>query len=551
MADVTGGFSLTQQIRLVAGLRWRIIRHSFNNKSRRMDLLGLIFSGLFGALFVIGVTIAFFVGTRIILERHQEQFFSLLYLALLAWWQLFPILLAGFAPQFAFRSLLRFPLNLSAFYLIGLAYGLADSAALAALVWMGAMVAAALVAQPSAAPVMLLICLLFAVLNITLERLLGAWVEKLLAKRRTREAFFALFVLSMISVQFINPIVQKYGKTLLPMVRSWLPYLWLLPSSFAGDVIAQFSQQHWAAAALKLFGLALYLLLFSFLLWKRYARLYAGEELSESEAPARSERRTVPEAADQREALSFLPPQVLAVFRKELLYLKRNTFLFFGLIFPPMLLLFFSVQFTGVHPTGPLKHGISPDRFFPAMMGYLVLILIAPAYNCFAYEGRGIQTYFTSPVRFRDVLFAKNLITATLLLAEIALCIGLVGWRVGLPSVPVLFATLAALIFSIIGQLTIANWASLSFPRKIEFGKMQGQRNSGMSVLILLGVQIFFGGTGALILLSGNWAGSPWLPAEIFAVLAAAAVGGYRSSLDSFTLLAEKKKEVLIDALCK
>jgi len=550
MADVVGGFSLAQQIRLVAGLRWRIIRHSFSNKSRRLDLLGLIFSSLFGALFVIGVTIAFFVGTRSILERHQEQWLSLLYLALLVWWQLFPILLAGFAPQFAFRSLLRFPLNLSAFYLIGLAYGLADSAALAALVWMAAMVAAAVVAQPEAAPVMLLICALFALLNITVERLLGAWVEKLLAKRRTREVFFALFVLSMISLQFINPIVQKYGKTLLPIVQGWLPYLWLLPSSFAGDAITQFSQQHWAAAALKLFGLAMYALLFSFFLWKRYARIYAGEELSETEAPARSERRAAPDAADQRDALSFLPPQVLAVFRKELLYLKRNTFLFFGLIFPPMLLLFFSVQFTGAYPTA-LKHGVSTDRFFPAMMGYLVLILIAPAYNCFAYEGRGIQTYFTSPVRFRDVLFAKNLITATVLSGEIALCIGLVGWRVGLPSVPVLVATFAALIFSIVGQLTIANWASLSFPRKIEFGKMQGQRNSGMSVLILLGVQIFFGGTGALILLSGKWTGSPWLPAEIFAVLAAAAVGGYRSSLDAFTLLAEKKKEVLIDALCK
>src|SRR6266851_1260747 len=175
MADLASGISLAEQLRLVAGLRWRIIRHSFSNKSRRLDLLGLIFSGVFGALFVIGVTIAIFVGTRYFLENHQEQFLGLFFLALLLWWQLFPILLAGFAPQFTFQSLLRFPLNLSAFYLIGLAYGLADSAALAALVWMAAMTAATLVAQPLAAPVMLLVCVLFAVLNITMERLLGAW----------------------------------------------------------------------------------------------------------------------------------------------------------------------------------------------------------------------------------------------------------------------------------------------------------------------------------------------------------------------------------------
>jgi hypothetical protein len=326
VADVTARLSLAQQIRLVVGLRWRIIRHSFSNKSRRLDLLGLIFSGVFGALFVIGVTIAFFFGTRSLLENHLEQFLGLLFLALLLWWQLFPILLAGLAPQFTFRSLLRFPLNLSAFYLIGLAYGLADSAALAALIWMAAMVAATLVAQPMAAPVMLIVCAMFAVLNITMERLLGAWVEKLLAKRRTREVFFTLFILSMVSLQFLNPILQKYGRTLAPMVRSWLPYFWLLPSSFAGAAVAQVTQHQWLAALLKLFGLAMYLLLFSFLLWKRYAQLYAGEELSETAAPLRKEKRTELTAADGSDALSFLPPQVLAVFRKELLYLKRNTF---------------------------------------------------------------------------------------------------------------------------------------------------------------------------------------------------------------------------------
>jgi ABC-2 type transport system permease protein len=303
-------------------------------------------------------------------------------------------------------------------------------------------------------------------------------------------------------------------------------------------------------AFLKFAGLAMYVGIFTMLLAMRYSQLYSGEELSEGVAPARKEERTALTAQDARDTVSFVPPQVLAVLRKELLYLKRNTFLFFGLVFPPMMLLFFSVQFGGAHPTA-LKKGVSPDLFFPGMMAYLVLILIAPSYNCFAYEGRGIQTYFIAPARFREILIAKNLMTVSILLCELALCVALVGWRVGLPTTPVLFATMAAVVFSIVGQLTIANWASLSYPRKIEFGKMQGQRNSGMSVLILLGMQILFGGVGGVILFSGRWTGNPWLPAEIFAVLAAAAVGGYVSSLDSFTQLAEKKKEILIDALCR
>jgi ABC-2 type transport system permease protein len=550
VADVVAGPGLAEQIRTVAWLRWRILRNSLRNKSRRLDLIGLIFSGFFSLLFVIGVTLAFFFVTRYLFEKHLEPLFGLVFLALLVWWQSFPILLAGFAPQFPFRTLLRFPMNLSAFYLIGMAYGLADSAALAALVWMLAMLAATLVAQPSAALALFLVCALFTVLNITMERLLGAWVEKLLAKRKSREVFFTIFVLAMVSLQFLNPLMQKYGHALVPMLRSWVPYLWLLPSSFAGDAVAQSAAHHWGMAFLKFAGLAMYAGIFTMLLAMRYSQLYSGEELSEGVAPARKEERTALTAQDARDTVSFVPPQVLAVFRKELLYLKRNTFLFFGLVFPPMMLLFFSVQFGGAHPTA-LKKGVSPDLFFPGMMAYLVLILIAPSYNCFAYEGRGIQTYFIAPARFREILIAKNLMTVSILLCELALCVALVGWRVGLPTTPVLFATMAAVVFSIVGQLTIANWASLSYPRKIEFGKMQGQRNSGMSVLILLGMQILFGGVGGVILFSGRWTGNPWLPAEIFAVLAAAAVGGYVSSLDSFTQLAEEKKEILIDALCR
>jgi hypothetical protein len=245
-----------------------------------------------------------------------------------------------------------------------------------------------------------------------------------------------------------------------------------------------------------------------------------------------------------------VPPQILAVFKKELRYLRRNTFLFFGLIFPPMMVLFFSVQFAGIHPTA-FKKGLSTDVFFPAMMAYLVLILIAPSYNCFSYEGKGIQTYITSPVRFREVLIAKNLLTVLILFVEIVLCVALVGWRAGFPSVPVLFASLSGLVFSILGQLTIANWTSLSFPRKIEFGKMQGQRNSGMSVLVLFAVQIVFGGVGTAILFSGRWTGNPWLPTQVFGVLTIAAFAGYLAALKAFTELAESKKETLIDALCR
>lgn len=72
-----------------------------------------------------------------------------------------------------------------------------------------------------------------------------------------------------------------------------------------------------------------------------------------------------------------------------------------------------------------------------------------------------------------------------------------------------------------------------------------------MAVLVAFCSQILLGSISAVILLAGNWTASPWLPTEAFAFLAAAAVAGYFASLDGLSHLAEKKKEGLIEALCR
>jgi len=296
--------------------------------------------------------------------------------------------------------------------------------------------------------------------------------------------------------------------------------------------------------------LLLYLVLFSALLWRRFAAQYRGEELSETAAPARAASRPITGKEDSPDRLSLLSPPVAAIVRKEFRYLTRNGFAYLTLLMPPLLILIFSMNFAGRHPTVGGR-GVSAEMFFPGMMAYLILILMAPAYNSFAYEGRGIQTYFTAPLRFRDVLVGKNLMLVSVLSVEIALSLAMLTWRVGLPSAHMLVATCAAIIFTIAGQLTIANWSSITFPRKMEFGQMRGQRQSGMAVLVAFGSQILMGGISAVILFTGNWTGNPWLPAEAFVFLAAAAVGGYFASLDALTKLAEKKKELLIEALCR
>lgn len=549
MADVSRPIGVVEQIRLIAGLRWRILRNNLRRKQTQVDLIGLVVIGIVAGLFVFGVCFAFFAGAYHFLLAGKPGWMGVLFWALFLWWQLFPIFVAGFGASFEFRTLLRFPLSFRAFYGIGLAYGLADFAAIAAVCWLISMI---LGAWAAGSPVwaLVLVALLFVLLNVTLERVIGSWMEKLLARRRTRELFFALFILAMIGLQLTGPMLSRYGDSAAPWVVHLLPYLHPLPPSLAGSTIVAASTNDRSGVLLGVAALCAYISIFGVLLWRRYAAQYRGEELRETAAPAKAAVRPLPAWEQRGGALELFSPQVAAMIRKEFRYLTRNGFAALLLLLPPMLV-FLLISRASLAHFSDSKRGISPDMFFPGLMAYIILILMAPAYNSFAYENTGVQTYFTAPLRFRNVFLGKNFVQVCLIVTELTLCIGAFFFRVGLPSAPILVATLAALVFIVIGQLTIANWSSLSFPRKLAFGQLHGQRQSGMAALTAFGVQLLLFAIAGPILMLGRWTGERWLPAEAFAFLAAASVGGYSSSLDALTRFAETKKEKLIEALCR
>jgi ABC-2 type transport system permease protein len=551
VVDVTRKLGVASQIRLVAELRWRILRNHLRRKNSKLDLIGLIWAAIFSGVMVIGLSFAFCWGAYISISTSHFGWLLLLFWGVFLFWQAFPLFVAGFGATFEFRTLLRFPLSLTAFYLVGLAYGLADFAAIASICWLLAIAVGAAIANPNLLPPVFVILVLFILMCTTFERLLGSWLDRLLARRRTRELFFGLFILLSVSVQFIRPLITRYANGSSPAsVLRFLPYLSPFPPSLASRALAAAVSGEGAAFLLNVAALLAYVGIFSALLWYRFAAQYRGEELSESAKPERVAARANSKTDASSDVLRLFSPQVAAVLRKEFRYLSRNGFVLISLLMPPILVLLFTSQFGGQHPS-VTHRGISPDMFFPGMMGYLILMLMTPAYNCFAYEGRGIQTYFTAPLQFRDVLLGKNLMHAGVLVFEIVLSMIVLALRIGLPSTPVFVATVAAVVFAVAGQFAIADWVSLSFPRKLEFGSMRGQRSSGVSIWVAFGVQIFLAGICSLILLTGRWTQSPWLPAEAFIGLAAASIAGYFATLDVLSNVAEKKKEILIETLCR
>jgi len=550
VADVIQMPGVAEQLKLIARLRWNLLKNNLRRRNNRWDLIGMILAAAGSAVMVLGFCVAFYMGTFFFLTRNRESWMSLLYWAIFLWWQLVPVLVAGFGANFEFRNLLRFPLSLRAFYILGLGYGFADFAAVSSLCWIGSMVAATAVGQIQLLPVMVLASLLFILVNVTLERLIGSWLEKIFANRRAREVLVGLFVLSMVSMNFLNLALQhSSGRGTRPKILHVLPYFSWLPGSLAGNAIATATEADSKGMLLMLGGLLVWLGATSWLLWMRYRAQYLGEELSESAAPSAGKRGARKQMASL-DLPGFLSPPVAGVMRKEFHYLTRNGFSFLTLIVPPVMVIFFTLEFAG-NNSQIKEHGVAPQFFFPAAMAYLILILLSPAYNSFAFEGHGIQSYFMAPVRMRDILVGKNLFLVCVVIVELTISLGVLIWRIGFPGLPLFLSTVAAAAFAVTGQLTIANWSALSFPKKMEIGKMKGQRNSGVAVWTAFGVQILIGGIATVVLLAGRWFGNPWLPTVVFAGLTAAALGGYVASLEPLTILAERKKELLIETLCR
>src|SRR5258708_29186432 len=105
MADVTHPVRIFEQIRLVAGLRWRILRNSLRKKNNRLDLIGLIFTGVFGSIMVFGLCIAFYAGAYASFSQGRLEWMALLFWAIFLFWQIFPVLVAGLVWVFGVCSL--------------------------------------------------------------------------------------------------------------------------------------------------------------------------------------------------------------------------------------------------------------------------------------------------------------------------------------------------------------------------------------------------------------------------------------------------------------
>ncbi len=552
MAGLSSSPGIRGQFAAIARVRGQLFVNGLRTLGGRLELVarGFIFLGFtaagLGGSFALGALSWLWVSH----DRLSWLAFPLWFILL--FWQLFPVMATALTESVDSSNLLRFPLSFPSYFMVRLVYGSLEPSTLMGSLWLLGMAVGIGIADSRYFLWAAIVLLVFAIFNILLARMIFAWIGRWLAQRRTREILGGVFFILIIGFQFLGPLMahfsgrkhgqaSEYAAQILPLER-------LLPPGLAAESITRALRGQFGS------GLAVFALECAYgfaVLWLLIVRLraeYHGENLSEG--LARSSKRKEKQAVRLGWNFPRVSGPVAAILEKEFRYLSRSGPMLFTLVMPVVILLIFRVT--------PAKAGNGIDLFahaaefaFPVGAAYSLLILTNLIYNTFGGDAVGMQFFFVSPVRFREILLGKNL-ACTLVLALETFLVWLAACFLYQPPSPeITLATITGLTFALLANLTAGNLLSIYMPKKIDYGAFGKQRASTVTVFASLGVQGLAAGLIALTLVAARAFGKIWMAAVVFLLLAALASIGYLAVLNRADRIALTRREAMLAELCR
>jgi ABC-2 type transport system permease protein len=544
------------QLSAIAWLRWRLFVNSLRSTRGTLELVSRIMVSFAIAIGGLGGAFGMGIAAYFAISAGKPEMIAFPLWFVFIFWQVFPVMATAFANNPDSSDLLRFPLSYGSYFLVRMAYGMFDPATALGSFWLFGLLIGVGFAKPELLPWVALVLLAFAAFNVLLMQMIFAWVERWLAQRRTREIMGVLFVLLMLSFQLIGPIIRHFGRRSAPgthesfqrYIDILAPVQGMLPPGLAADAIAQAVLSRFMTGFSSLALLCAFVLVTAYFLHVRLLAQYRGENLSEVAAAS-----VVPIDRSLRVGwnLPGFSAPVAAVFEKEIRYLLRSGPMLISLIAPLFVLFVFrfgamnSVRHSGVFLSR------APDMAFPAAVGYTLLMLTNLAYNNFGGDAGGIQFFYASPVRFREIVLAKNLTHAGILIIEVIFAWVAVSFLYGRPALDVTIAALAGLLFAAPINFSAGNLLSLYAPKKLDYSSFGRQRASQTTVLISLGVQVFVVGVGVAAFWIARLYSNFWIATLILLVLSAISLSAYAMILNRVDGLALQRRETLVAELCR
>ncbi|HUA01916.1 MAG TPA: hypothetical protein VMB02_16385 [Candidatus Aquilonibacter sp.] len=550
-----------EQFAAIGQLRWRIFVNSLRTLRGRLEAVSWVLMGLLFAGLGIGGTAGLATVSYFVTRRQHVGWIALPLWVLFLYWQLFPVMATAFTENFDLSNFLRFPIRYRSYFFIRMAYGALDPTTVIGTLWLAGIAVGIGAGEPGLFAWAALLAITFGALNILLARAIFAWIERWLARRKSREILGLVFFLFIIAFQFVGPVLGRYGNRarhagaeLTAVAGHLLQAERFTPPGLFGRALSAAAQGSYGAA---LGSWALECGYSAILFWVLDVRLraqYRGENLSEGAArAAAAPKAKVKTKATVREgiALPGFSGPVAAVFEKDVRSFLRSGPMLFMLVMPIVITILFSLGPSAARQAG--HHG-GPNFggfVFPVGVAYAVLLMSNLTYNSFGMVGGGIQFYFVAPVRFRQIFLAKNLTHGALLALETILVWGAVCLMGQPPPLGLTLATLSGLLFAAFLNFCVGDLLSLYSPRKVDVSAFGRQRSTGISALAATGVQVVVFGICAMTFIFARLAGRMWVAAPILLALAAAAFVGYRILLDHIDRIAISRREALITELCR
>jgi len=546
-----------RQYLAIMSMRFRMLVNSVRSVQGAFEFSAKGVAFIIYSMMGMGLGIGLGTGAYQLVKSEHYQYLPALFWTVFLVWQVLPVALASFQEQFDLSSILRFPVSFGSFYLLSIAFGLVDVPAILGGIccigiWMGVTLA-----RPALWSWIALILLMYAVFNILLGRAVLAWVDKWLAKRRTREIVSALFLFLMLSLQLLNPALheqrqyrhgarhgtQTSGESVIDQLPKWAkPVLavepWL-PPGLVTDSVLRVAESETGLVFESLAGLGVYILAAGVVLGVRLRAEYAGERLSE--APA-ARRRT---EDDSKWLLDGSGP-IAAVVEKELRIIPRSMPLLFAMGAPLLTVLVISSVLRNTNDTG---HPFS--WAFPLCVCYALLGFTQMIFNNLGSEGTGIQTLFLSPTPIRTVLLAKNLLHGALFCTVAFLAGVFATARLGWPDLTLAATTAAWVLFAVPTNLAVGNLLSITMPYRVNLGRLSRQRGSQASALVSMLAQLLVIACGVVVVELCTFFAKRWMAIPSLLVLAGVAVAVWFQVLARADSLANRNRENLIATLAK
>jgi len=538
-------------------MRWRMVTNNLRSVQGAFEIgargIGLIIYTIMGIALGFGLG----GGAYSIMKSGHLQFMPVLFWTVFLVWQVLPVALASFQEQFDLNGLLRFPVGFGSFYLLNLVFGLVDVPTILGGICSIGILTGITLAQPELFFRAACVLALFALFNILLARTVLAWVDRWLAKRRTREVVSAIFLLMMLSLQLLNPALrsethfQQQDKVttkdkeqkFIDRFKGWTKNAhaleaWL-PPGLASAVVAEPQESMPERSLISMGIMGVYMLATGAVLGVRLRAEFRGERLSE--APAARKRNE----SDTKWLLDGSGP-IAAVIEKELRTIPRSMPLLFAMGAPLLTVLVISTLF---------KNGAIGGRpfqlAFPLCVCYALLGFTQLIFNNLGAEGTGIQMLFLSPTPIRTVILAKNVLHGALFALVAFLAAVLAALRLGQPDLTLLAITAAWVLFALPTNLAAGNLLSLTMPYRVNLGRLSRQRGSQASALVSMLIQAFVMGLGVGVLEICSYLDKRWLAAPVLLALAAVSLVVWMQVLAKADSLANRNRENLIATLAK